>query len=926
MSLNSALGQISPEAAQDFAVMMLAWTKERATTMDSETARASALVTVVEAFNLSLATSSLQNSSASGLVQHVEGAANDAICRDTTVCEIKVSLVPRPWYQDTTSVAANAGVGDVGSGISWGDVNGSGDFSGFGSGEWPSPPFPPPAPPTIYNDTVVIESRRMRNAGYAAQEQQRGQTLLSTLNETLTSNLLFSSMVSVEPPVTQVVELAAFVRISVVADNLNVVYDTASDLFSVMLNTTLLRGAVAAGLGVHPHELLVAGLQAEFMHPTDGLVIIAGALPPPPPFVPLMDDADGPTSALLVVEEEKIIADTATAVTAAVVTAVAASVATSVGGAVAGSVAGSVGGAAGGAAGGSAGGSSAGGASGGGALPLIFGAQRFSVSSGLAVEKDPLQTGVATSMGWITGDFGSSPSEDSERRRLSGRRLQSKSKGKGDTSEDALESESSTEDGLNEQEEEMAALLRTLRTFGILMSVLVVIMLCGLLIWKYRKNRNCALIALDLVDCVTPIGCSCTCLSLKRFLLACLTRLARLAMAIDADYKEQGLSELQRRALYKDDKDKERRKNKDGTYHLVVPKRAKFVGLPGIFVFPGVLFLGVNLFLTGFFESAVYLVSVPASDDQCGTRCMAWAVPVLSLSVLYVCLVFAMLLHFHKSRHSAATWQTAEEPETPEGVVDPLYRLISKIRTRICRKRLSFNVMDRARGEFCRPADDEEEPQRTERLLRRPLSLFRSRPADSLDALKLAWFGRANGSHFVGISYELVALAASLAIGGLNGFGSHIEFGSRVATLQVAAVLTIQYATALYAAVGKPSADRIDNLLTVFQFFVEGTQTLVLLLGGQREGYLLGMIAMCVWQMTAWSLPLAPLALSSHLLSSLTPSYQVDPNRGEGVRRIRHPHLGMLPRRVRREGHRPRIRVTPSRSPRVHLQFAWFRG
>ena len=437
----------------------------------------------------------------------------------------------------------------------------------------------------------------------------------------------------------------------------------------------------------------------------------------------------------------------------------------------------------------------------------MTGAQRFGASGGLAVEKSELQTGVAGGLGWASGDFGMGGDDASAKRRrlnfwseeslwMDGgqrRRLQ-KAKGKDGGKEE--------EDGTDEQDvetnstipspppppdrqrDELKTLRSKLTTFYIVVGLIGGGVLFGTLYYKYRANRRY--------------------------------------------YKELGLLEFQRRALYKHTKKK---KGKDGVYRQDIPKAATFRSMPGSLVFPGLLCLGINFFLNGLIEPCITLVSFPADLDTCGSECMVPAVTVLTLLALYLLTTFAMLLHFHRSGYREETWEDAEEPEDPNDVEDPLYRFISKVRVRFCVPERKFNIMDRPRGEFVRPEDDEVEPARTERLLRYPLSLFRSRPADALDALKLAWFQRANGSGFVGVSYDLIAVLAGLAVAGLNGAGKNIEPGSQYANAQVLAVFSVQMGTSLYVSVVKPSADRIDNWLTCAQFFVEGSQTGVLLLG-----------------------------------------------------------------------------------------------
>lgn len=47
------------------------------------------------------------------------------------------------------------------------------------------------------------------------------------------------------------------------------------------------------------------------------------------------------------------------------------------------------------------------------------------------------------------------------------------------------------------------------------------------------------------------------------------------------------------------------RKGRDGILQPVIPKRATFRPFPKLIVFPGVLMLLINFFLTGFVETAV---------------------------------------------------------------------------------------------------------------------------------------------------------------------------------------------------------------------------------------------------------------------------------------------------------------------------------
>ena len=100
-----------------------------------------------------------------------------------------------------------------------------------------------------------------------------------------------------------------------------------------------------------------------------------------------------------------------------------------------------------------------------------------------------------------------------------------------------------------------------------------------------------------------------------------------------------------------------------------------------VLVFPGVLFLAVNFFITGLTSASVSLV---AGDYDCGLVCKLPGVLVLVFVALYMLLCLALVLHYHRT-HGAATWAPAEDPIEPHDVSDPLYRWVSQLRMRWCR-------------------------------------------------------------------------------------------------------------------------------------------------------------------------------------------------------------------------------------------------
>ena len=70
--------------------------------------------------------------------------------------------------------------------------------------------------------------------------------------------------------------------------------------------------------------------------------------------------------------------------------------------------------------------------------------------------------------------------------------------------------------------------------------------------------------------------------------------------------------QFQRRAPYREGGAKYKpKKGKDGVHREVIPKRATFRAFPKLIVFPGVLMLLINFFLTGFVETAVTVSLLP---------------------------------------------------------------------------------------------------------------------------------------------------------------------------------------------------------------------------------------------------------------------------------------------------------------------------
>lgn len=290
-------------------------------------------------------------------------------------------------------------------------------------------------------------------------------------------------------------------------------------------------------------------------------------------------------------------------------------------------------------------------------------------------------------------------------------------------------------------------------------------------------------------------------------------------------------------------------------------KKSLFIAFPGIFVFPSILTLGVVFFATGFVGTSLEIVfecnAIFPDDAASRYPCMAPGITVLTLIGIFMLVNFTILMHFHMNFRKAA-WAPIVMPDHPDGIEDPLFRLVSRIRYKFCGKCRDPQrvLLERERGEFVRRADKVEEPTRTERLLANPYIIYRDCASDQLDALKLCFMNRASGASFLGVTYDFVVIVAQWMVALANGFGPSLKLGSPEAFAQMIVVITIQWGTASYIALLQPSVDRVDAIVMSVQFFCEGGMTLSLIMGSiegydedfkagfQQTAFILSMVAM----------------------------------------------------------------------------------
>lgn len=138
---------------------------------------------------------------------------------------------------------------------------------------------------------------------------------------------------------------------------------------------------------------------------------------------------------------------------------------------------------------------------------------------------------------------------------------------------------------------------------------------------------------------------------------------------------------------------------------------------------------------------------------------------------------------------------------------------------------------DRKQGSFVgSPANDIIEPARTERLLKHPFALYRSRTGDKMQVHDGFLLFRVNGSNCVGLYYRLIVVVANVIFGFLGGIGTVLADHPLSALLQVASVLLLQLALAFLCCCFVPDADRVISSSSGTQFVIEAASSGLLFL------------------------------------------------------------------------------------------------
>ena len=145
---------------------------------------------------------------------------------------------------------------------------------------------------------------------------------------------------------------------------------------------------------------------------------------------------------------------------------------------------------------------------------------------------------------------------------------------------------------------------------------------------------------------------------------------------------------------------------------------------------------------------------------------------------------------------------------------------------------------DRKSGAWGLPPEDTKEPERTERLLRQPFALCRSRVGDAFQSREGFLLFRLNGGSRVGTCYRIIVIGVNMLFGALAGLQPVLlPEGSIPAYAQTAIISTLQLTMGGVCCWFLPDADRIISRFAGAQFVAEGLSTFVLFVTSVRDHY-----------------------------------------------------------------------------------------
>ena len=214
--------------------------------------------------------------------------------------------------------------------------------------------------------------------------------------------------------------------------------------------------------------------------------------------------------------------------------------------------------------------------------------------------------------------------------------------------------------------------------------------------------------------------------------------------------------------------------------------------------------------LSGLVQSAF------ASFSLCGQNFIS--ILPLVIVVVVLALMWTQLVVFH-CRHRQAMWRSNKQQQLRQPDGD--------------------KWLDRAqrwqRGEFAKDKRETCEPERTERLLAKPLLFFSRCPADAYESMAVTVLFRCRGDAKHAMAYHMGKLSAQLAVVALASSGAALAEGNSAASSLAISALVIQVGVFSWIVCGRPSVDRMDWLVHAASWGSDSATTALLVIPAWAE-------------------------------------------------------------------------------------------
>lgn len=273
--------------------------------------------------------------------------------------------------------------------------------------------------------------------------------------------------------------------------------------------------------------------------------------------------------------------------------------------------------------------------------PLIFGAQRFSLSSGLGIEKSPMQDAVASSMAWTASGVSIWSSEDPSREAeiRSSRRFLS----------DAARFNSTADAVLASPPQEWLKMLNILTFVGVQIVLVFLVQILVTRAWQKWVNKS--------------------------YYAEQRRRRSKSFLSRQATFLSRQVSVAAKRGVRfaQDSGSSGTGKSKVQGSPVSQPSQRRFVPFPTFLVWPSSLIFVVTISCSGLAKTSVALLAAEAvRHDGLSSSRVALAIVILVLLMMIYVGLIVDLVHFRRKHAKSVVWKASTKAHAFGEVQDPL--------------------------------------------------------------------------------------------------------------------------------------------------------------------------------------------------------------------------------------------------------------